>query len=362
MERSEIQDKVHQTVLTADKPILWAGTIRAGKTFGGIMTLIDLALEFPATYVLAGYTYGSIERNMLPVIDLYVDYLDLLDKGIDFSIKRSYPYKIQIGESMIYAMGASDESAQKSLQGMTVQGALVDEVFLMPQSFIMQLVARLSEDNRWLLLTGNKEEPDHWLKRSWVDKDKIIVIESGLKENPFLSETASGWYENLIIGNYKSKMLENEYSGSGNPIFNVIDSKPTGVPYGSCVSIFIDNSKYNARVGLDFYRVDEKMHCHIWSIEKGDSVRPRYDGAAFGYCNQFAIGCIQIKTKPKEIADSASKFTFSSDFPELEEELKASYWIDREKTSDLTPEIMATGQALGRVLDFTQTFKNPLRL
>ncbi|MFI7447133.1 phage terminase large subunit [Nonomuraea sp. NPDC049714] len=53
---------------------------------------------------------------------------------------------------------------------MTCAGAYVDEITLIEREFWDQLLARLSVKNAKLFGTTNRDAPNHWLKRQFLDR------------------------------------------------------------------------------------------------------------------------------------------------------------------------------------------------
>ena len=56
--------------------------------------------------------------------------------------------------------------------GITAAGVFLDEVALMPQSFVNQALARCSVKGSKYWFNCNPEGPYHWFKVEWIDKKK----------------------------------------------------------------------------------------------------------------------------------------------------------------------------------------------
>ena len=69
-----------------------------------------------------------------------------------------------------YLFGGKDEGSAALIQGMTLAGVLMDEVVLMPRSFVEQAVARCSVQGSKLWFNCNPDNPYHWFKTDWIDK------------------------------------------------------------------------------------------------------------------------------------------------------------------------------------------------
>ena len=71
-----------------------------------------------------------------------------------------------------YLFGGRDESSASLIQGMTLGGVMLDEVALMPRSFVEQAVARCSLENSKYFFNCNPEHPYHWFYMEWIKKAK----------------------------------------------------------------------------------------------------------------------------------------------------------------------------------------------
>lgn len=65
-----------------------------------------------------------------------------------------------------YLFGGKDEGSQDLIQGITLAGALFDEVALMPESFVNQATARCSVDGSKFWFNCNPEGPEHWFYKA----------------------------------------------------------------------------------------------------------------------------------------------------------------------------------------------------
>ena len=52
--------------------------------------------------------------------------------------------------------------------GVTLAGVLLDEVVLMPRSFVEQACARCSVAGSRLWFSCNPDSPQHWFYREWI--------------------------------------------------------------------------------------------------------------------------------------------------------------------------------------------------
>ena len=349
-----MQKRVHDLLDNSKKPVVWAGSIRSGKSVGAIIYLFNKARKSPGIYVLAGYTYGSIERNLLPIIHQHLSD-EGMEAGKEWKLSKRYPWNIKIGGSTIYCMGASDEASHRSLQGLTASGGVIDEVFLVPQSFVIQLVARLSEKDPFLLLTGNKEEPNHWLKRNWIDEEKVHVVESTLDDNEHISNETKTWYDSLICGVFAEKMLGNEWHGSGSSICSCSQSKKVSVMglVPTIESIYFDPS----------LAITEKVYCKkVNQSLYFSKIKTQESSISLKNVKEAKGFAAVFPTKTLNMAYSLGDFDLFSDSQDITNELSSLYWEDREKPCFFSPLAMACGQAAVYAKNFSNVFDIPSEL
>lgn len=187
---------------------LFVGPVRAGKSFISLLRWIDYCKNGPKGELVAcGRNQDTLKRNFV------VPMMDMLGKLITF-----YPGKkeVEIFGRTIYLIGANDERATGKIQGSTFAGAWVDEVTLLPRSFFLMLLSRLSVPGAQLFGTTNPDSPYHWLKKEFIDvskndKDYLTCHDFNLDDNPSLTDTfkenlkksyTGMWYQRYILGEW----------------------------------------------------------------------------------------------------------------------------------------------------------------
>lgn len=159
--------------------IIADGAIRAGKTLCMSLSFVIWAMaKFNGqNFIMAGKTVGAFRRNVL-------FWLKLMLKAQGYKVKdrRSDNYvEISKGDKMnyFYIFGGKDERSQDLVQGITAAGVFLDEVALMPESFVNQALARCSVEGSKYWFNCNPEGPNHWFKVEWIDKaaeKKILYL------------------------------------------------------------------------------------------------------------------------------------------------------------------------------------------
>lgn len=126
---------------------LWAQTCFTGQKFG-----------------VCGKTIQSLRRNVLSEI-----LPRLSQMGAQWKERRSenlVTVRFCGRENQFYIFGGRDESSASLIQGITFAGVLMDEVALMPRSFVEQACARCSVAGSRLWFNCNPAGPGHWFYKS----------------------------------------------------------------------------------------------------------------------------------------------------------------------------------------------------
>ena len=201
--------KQQEFLFTEDKRLNFlTGSVRSGKTH---ISLLKFAINVVATspkgseFLFSGKTLTTLKRNCLGLL------LDLVGSS-NFEYSLSSKEGRLFGKK-IYFEGASDETAENKIRGMTLTGAYCDEITLMPESFVTMLLSRLSKPNAKLYATCNPDNPEHYIKKNYIDNKNLdcLVWEFSLKDNTFLdkkyvesitTEYTGVYYERYILGKW----------------------------------------------------------------------------------------------------------------------------------------------------------------
>ncbi|MEG2814386.1 MAG: terminase family protein, partial [Oscillospiraceae bacterium] len=121
--------------------IIADGAVRSGKTLCMSIGFILWAFKKfnNADFAICGKTITSVKRNVItPLVK------QLTDMGYYCEEKSSKNY-IDISfsgrKNRLYIFGGRDESSASLIQGITLSGIMLDEVCLMPRSFVEQALA-----------------------------------------------------------------------------------------------------------------------------------------------------------------------------------------------------------------------------
>lgn len=185
------------------------GAVRSGKTFIFNVRWLDYIMNGPpGTLLMAGKTIHTLERNVLTA---NMGLFEILGEG-NYKYNRSTG-ELFVGNRKIICIGAANNASEGRIRGMTLAGALCDEVTLFPQNFVEQLLARCSVAGSQLFWNCNPDSPGHYIKADYIDneeiKDLVKLFHFLMEDNPALPQeyveglkrsTKGVFYKRNILG------------------------------------------------------------------------------------------------------------------------------------------------------------------
>ena len=232
------------------------GAVRSGKT--SIMSLSFFLWAMGnfnnCAFAFCGKSVGAVERNivtpLLSIVYLKQNFDIRYNRGDHVIIARRGPR-----ENRFYLFGGKDESSYMLIQGVTLAGVLLDEVALMPRSFVEQALARCSVNGAKYWFNCNPENPLHWFRQEWILKaseKNALHLHFLMDDNPSLSEETRNRYKNM----YASEgLIYDMFDHTENTYREDIPS----LPYSCQRYIACDYGTSNPTVFLDIYDDGEKI-------------------------------------------------------------------------------------------------------
>ena len=206
--------------------IICDGAIRSGKTLCMSESFIMWAMsEFDGKcFAMCGKTIISLRRN---VVDPLLPRIKDIGMSVREKISANY-IDVTFGRrrNRFYLFGGRDESSAGLIQGMTLAGLLMDEVVLMPRSFVEQAVARCSEEGSKLWFNCNPDNPYHWFKKDWIDKavsKGLIYIHFDLTDNPSLSTEIIKRYHRLYSGAFHRRFVLGKWAAAEGLVYPMFE-------------------------------------------------------------------------------------------------------------------------------------------
>lgn len=211
--------------------IIMDGSIRSGKTSIGALSFVFWAMDIfdGENFAMCGKTIQSLRRNVIKQLKRM-----LKSRGYAVEEHRSENYmtvSFDGHENDFYFFGGKDEGSQDLIQGITLAGLFMDEVALMPESFVNQATGRCSVEGSKIWFNCNPEGPDHFFKKEWIDKlreKNFIRIHFEMRDNPSLSERIIQRYERMYKGVFYDRFIRGLWVVAEGLVFRYFaeDDKP----------------------------------------------------------------------------------------------------------------------------------------
>ena len=216
------------------------GAIRSGKTSFMTVAFIDDAMRRynHQTFGICGKTVDATVKNII------VPYMALS------YVKQKYTISWKRGEKVLFVrcgdienrfevFGGKDEASFKLIQGRTLAGVMLDEVALLPRSFVEQALARCSVDGSRFWFNCNPDSPDHWFYTDWIKGaagKNALHLHFLLEDNPALSKKKIEQYHGLYKGVFFRRYILGEWCVAEGLIYdfgegNITDEQPDGAEY-----------------------------------------------------------------------------------------------------------------------------------
>lgn len=195
---------------TSYDAIICDGSVRSGKTMSmSVGFLIWSLSRFDhQTFALCGKTIDSLKRNVITPLQTWVEGIFEIRQYVS----RNY-LEITDGShtNRYYLFGGKDESSAALIQGITLAGAFLDEVALMPRSFVEQAVARCSVSGSRLWFNCNPDSAEHWFYKEWICKKaekNALHLHFTMQDNYALDKKIRERYERLYTGVFYDRYIK----------------------------------------------------------------------------------------------------------------------------------------------------------
>ena len=242
--------------------IIADGAIRSGKTLVMSLSFVFWAMAAFSgeRFIMAGKTIKSFRRNVLH--DLLPN-LRAYGFGVD-DLRGDNMIIVRRGDVVneFYVFGGKDEASQDLVQGMTAAGAYLDEVVLMPESFVNQATGRLSVAGSKMWFNCNPGGPMHWFKLRWIDRatDKgLLHLHFTMDDNPSLTDHIKDRYKSMYQGVFYLRFIKGLWAVAEGLIYSMFtdehiyadSTRPEGMLAISTRYIAVDYGTTNPCVFLD---------------------------------------------------------------------------------------------------------------
>lgn len=180
------------------------GAVRSGKTSIMMWAFVRWAMEnfSGQRFGVCGRTVDSCTKNIIVPFTA----MSLAKERYIIRWRRGDKVmEVRRGAVTNYfeVFGGKDEASYTLIQGRTLAGVLLDEVVLMPRSFVEQALARCSVDGAKLWFSCNPGSPHHWFYQEWIKRYRernTLYLHFEMTDNPGLSEKTLARYKNMYAG------------------------------------------------------------------------------------------------------------------------------------------------------------------
>lgn len=251
------------------------GAVRSGKTSLMMVAFVDWAMrEFNnQRFGICGKTVDSAIKNII------VPYISMTYSKKRYSIKWKRQEKIlEIkcnGKANIFEIfGGKDESSFALIQGRTLAGVLMDEVVLMPRSFVEQALTRCSVEGSRFWFSCNPGSPKHWFYEEWILQRKeknALYLHFEMRDNPSLSDEILQRYDKMFQGVFYQRYVQGLWVLAEGLVYPNFDEKE------QCFDLppFMEDGK--PKKGTEFYisidyGIVNPFAAYLWAV---------YDGVAY---------------------------------------------------------------------------------
>lgn len=187
------------------------GAVRSGKTSIMMWAFVDWAMrEFNGQrFGICGKTVDSAIKNIVvPFLSMTLakERYMLRWRRADKILEVGYGNKTNYFE----VFGGKDESSFALIQGRTLAGVLLDEVVLMPRSFVEQALTRCSVDGSKMWFSCNPDTPQHWFYTEWICKARehnALHLHFEMTDNPGLSKKTLERYQTMFTGVFYDRYI-----------------------------------------------------------------------------------------------------------------------------------------------------------
>lgn len=220
------------------------GAVRSGKTSIMMWAFVRWAMEnfSGQRFGVCGRTVDSCTKNIIVPFAA----MSLAKEHYIIRWRRGDKVmEVRRGAVTNYfeVFGGKDESSYTLIQGRTLAGVLLDEVVLMPRSFVEQALTRCSVDGAKLWFSCNPGSPQHWFYLEWIKRHKernALYLHFEMTDNPGLSEKTLERYQNMFTGVFYDRCIRGLWVLAEGLVYdfgeeNIVDDVPeSGEYYISC--------------------------------------------------------------------------------------------------------------------------------
>lgn len=246
--------------------IICDGAVRSGKTSLMMWAFVNWAMEnfSGQSFGICGKTVDSCTKNIIVPFTV----MALAKEKYTLRWRSSHKIlEVRRGAVTNYfeVFGGKDESSYTLIQGRTLAGVLLDEVVLMPRSFVEQALTRCSVDGAKLWFSCNPDNPMHWFYTDWIKRARernALYLHFEMTDNPGLSQKTLERYQTMFSGVFYDRYVRGKWCVAEGLVYDFGEEQITDdIPQGGEYYISVDYGTLNP------------FSAGLWCIDGGKAVR-----------------------------------------------------------------------------------------
>ena len=240
---------------------LLEGSVRSGKTWISLVMWALFVASMPkdAEFLMVGKTLTTLKRNCLGL-------LQELEPTFKYTTSSK---RAELYGRTIWLEGADNSSAENKIRGMTLAGAYIDELTLVPDSFYYMTLSRLSYKGAKLIATTNPDSPNHYVYTDIIENQEIDckVTKFLITENEFLDPEYVEQLSKEYKGVFYQRFFLGEWVIAEGLVYPMFTAEKCAVPtigrkYTEyCISMDYGTMNPTAMLLWGFCPDDDKWYC-----------------------------------------------------------------------------------------------------
>ena len=212
--------------------IVCDGSVRSGKTMSMTIGFVLWSIKNfnNENFAFCGKTIDSLKRNVITPMQKWLEGI----VKIKVNLSRNFLDISTCGHTnRYYFFGGKDESSYQLIQGITLAGVLLDEVALMPRSFVEQALARCSVTGSKLWFNCNPDSSEHWFFKEWVNENSEKTAEKNrlhlhftMDDNFYLSDEVKQRYDRMYSGVFYDRYIKGLWVAAEGVIYKEFADNP----------------------------------------------------------------------------------------------------------------------------------------
>ena len=253
--------------------IVCDGSVRSGKTMSMTVGFVLWSVKNfnNENFAFCGKTIDSLKRNVITPMQKWLEGIVKIKVNLS---RNSLDISACGHTNRYYFFGGKDESSYQLIQGITLAGVLLDEVALMPRSFVEQALARCSVTGSKLWFNCNPSNSLHWFFKEWVDDSERTTEKNRLHlhftmdDNFSLSDEVKQRYERMYSGVFYDRYIKGLWVAAEGVIYKefadnpdnfIVDTIPDDIIFCTIGMDFGGNGSAHAMICTGFSKSMQKV-------------------------------------------------------------------------------------------------------